>query len=102
MSIKDGGQAFPRPIGNNGASDYQDREVSNEQVGMSLRDYFAAQALIANIQRFPMVKEFDPNNVAPHMPTVSPDTGAEVRRGIARLSYDYADAMLAERQRGPE
>ena len=39
-----GGPAFPRPIGNNGASEFVNREVSCEAEGMSLRDYFAAHA----------------------------------------------------------
>lgn len=40
----DGGPAFPRPIGNNGAN--HGREVSTDFKGMTLRDYFAGQALI--------------------------------------------------------
>jgi hypothetical protein len=36
--------AFPRPIGNSGAPDYQDREVNTEQEGVTIREYFIAHA----------------------------------------------------------
>jgi hypothetical protein len=42
----DGGPAFPRPIGNNGRPHFEDSEISSEQEGMSLRDYFAGQAIV--------------------------------------------------------
>lgn len=40
-----GGPAFPRPISDNGQDHPADRVVSYAQDGMSLRDYFAGQAL---------------------------------------------------------
>ena len=47
--------------------------------GMTLRDYFAGQALIG----------------------VS-ESGTQDEDMVARLSYRYADAMLAEREKGKE
>ena len=44
--IHTGGPAFPRPIGNNGATHYEDREANSEEEGMTLLDYFAGQYLV--------------------------------------------------------
>jgi hypothetical protein len=81
MSVKDGGAAFPRPIGNNGAAHFEDREVSAEEVGMSLRDYFAAQALPG------FITQYAQGNPVPWC------------ENIAQWCYAYADAMLRERER---
>ena len=65
-------RAFPLPhIEQNGSFLYQD--------GMTLRDWFAGQALAA-------------------MPRLG-DTDADMR-GIAHDAYLLADSMLAERERG--
>ena len=71
---KDGGPAFPvaRGIAADGSS-YIDAHYS----GMSLRDYFAASALHRTMSR-----EDVP---APHL--------------AALRAYEYADAMLAERDK---
>jgi hypothetical protein len=66
MSTQDGGQAFPHA--------HEDYEF---QRGMTLRDYFAAQALNALIIT-------NPNERVEH---------------LAEGSYSQADAMLAERAR---
>ena len=47
MANNTGGPAFPRPIGNTG---HNEPSWSNEQDGMSLRAYFAGQALCGWIQ----------------------------------------------------
>lgn len=65
----DGGPAFPR-MGN---------EVTDKQDGMSLRDYFAGQALEGMHAR----DTYDAGQSMPHQ--------------RARLAYTDADAMLAER-----
>lgn len=67
--INDGGPAFPRSSGG-GA-------YGTAQSGMSLRDWFAGQALIGLLAS----------------PGVTP-TGATVR-----WAYEHADAMLAARQK---
>ena len=71
--MNDGGPAFPRtqstlPIGGD-----------KTQSGMSLRDYFAAQALTALISHNPC-----PDN-----------TGGF----LVELSYSFADGMLKEREK---
>lgn len=68
--MKDGGQAFPRTVDC----------ISNENKdfdldGMTLRDYFAGQALSGLVRG----KVLEPND-------------------YAFLSYEYADAMLKERE----
>ena len=54
------------------------------QVGMTLRDYFAGQVLIAIISKIPF-QEF-PEDWSPYEKT-------------AIGAYDYADAMLKERSK---
>lgn len=77
MSDKHGGPAFPRTgVGNAGHS----YDVP-PQDGMSLRDYFAGQALAGIIA----------------CPGAEPDDAS--REGCASLAYGFADAMLAEREK---
>lgn len=72
MSIKDnGGPAFPRPA----SIDPEFDARLPSQIGMTLRDYFAAKAM----QGFAA----DPDC----------DNGAQA----AKTAYEWADAMLAER-----
>lgn len=71
--------AFPRPIGNNGAPHYEDREISGEEIGMSLRDYFAAFAMAAFLDR------------------ASFGQGESSLQIDAARCYRIADAMLKER-----
>ena len=56
------------------------------QFGMSLRDYFAGQAVGA-------ILGLDMN----HAPGVVPKKGEDGNQAIARVAYSLADAMLAER-----
>jgi hypothetical protein len=76
----DGGPAFP-------ISDvyFPNGEIQFGMAGMSLRDYFAGQAL----QQF--VAERD-HNVWAH------ERSAEARHEIARAAYRIADAMIAARK----
>lgn len=83
----DGGPAFPQPIqafvkyrNHDGDDVYSsDGEYSN---GMSLRDYFAAQALVTVV--FFSAKALNQ--------TYTPEQ-------LAAWSYEQADAMLAEREK---
>jgi len=75
---RDGGAAFPRR-GSEGGGNFEHQE------GMSLRDYFAAQAL-------PAVIDFES----------AADSGGGARcmfsaATVAKGAYAIADAMLAER-----
>jgi hypothetical protein len=77
-AINDGGPAFPRPA-TKGSSGSIIRESQN---GMTLRDYFAGQALagqLALASSNPFNKYHQPEDVAPSC-------------------YRFADAMLAERE----
>jgi hypothetical protein len=82
---KTGGPAFPQPaIDNAGRMDYADQVGYG---GMTLRDYFAAQALIGLMAACAdkTVKEGKDAN--------------EVAAGVAIACYSLADAMLAERNK---
>ena len=83
--INDGGQAFPRP----GVHDQQFGSVEQGSYGMSLRDWFAGQALQAIVAKH-------------HFAVMKPPSG-KYDRDIARASADgaylYADAMLSARQK---
>jgi hypothetical protein len=70
----DGGPAFPRPVGGD-----MDRYWNGEQDGMSLRDWFAGQALAGLLAE----KCKDP-------------------REAAEQAYDYADEMLEARRPPPK
>jgi hypothetical protein len=96
MSARDGGPAFPRPHSWDespltGMHEGDRAEPHGEQSGMSLRDYFAGQAVDRCI------------NVAAQFVMEQPDfapwqtmLSEIVRRGVT-MAYHIADAMLAER-----
>lgn len=75
----DGGPAFPFP--------YTQETCSNAPIGMSLRDYFAAQALSG------WLASYGPER--PHPSSI--EVGCEA---VAHCSYALADAMIAVRQKG--
>ena len=82
----DGGQAFP------GSSLHSDaRNPGWIGGGMSLRDYFAAKALVGimcnEAEHTHAIEEADGYSNDPHYPWWF----------LARLSFEIADAMLAER-----
>ena len=45
MAKKNGGPAFPRPMGHNGLSHHEEHECSDDQAGMDIRTWLAGQAL---------------------------------------------------------
>ena len=79
----DGGQAFPRlkELVHHGTS--TKRYAADSIGGMTLRDYFAGQALIACAQMFLTIA------------TTHPDA----KGAVALWAYEIADAMLAEREK---
>lgn len=80
MSDKDGGQAFPVSLFPGPMGDLHAGEP-----GMTLRDWFAAQALVVVI-------------TVAVQPGVRPTHGGPVNeRDVAASAYLIADAMLAER-----
>ena len=82
--IKDGGPAFPRPASEgHHVQNGEDYKGYGEQAGMTLRDYFAGQAL-AGMLSAPMG-----------------EIGARARENAtvaAQWAYDHADAMIAARE----
>lgn len=75
-----GGPAFPQP------NMIDDGElIKTGDTGMTLRDYFAAKAMLGFITNDNLLRE-----AAHYLPE-----GSEY--SIARLAYDQADAMLRER-----
>ena len=71
--MKDGGPAFPI-VNDDGVRD----------TGMSLRDYFAAQAMNGVLER----ASYDDRQAGESLPQV-----------FARRCYELADAMLAEKEK---
>lgn len=79
MSEKDGGPAFPRPISETDKGTDYEAILSMDQSGMSIRDWFAGQALAGVLAR--------------------DDLAVGEIRGIVIGAYMVADAMLAEREK---
>lgn len=76
-TVKDGGPAFAKP----GRANSVGEKVEDAQIGMSLRDWFAGQALAglcANTHAWEEVSQSE----------------------FARRSYEHADAMLQARTEG--
>lgn len=99
--MNDGGPAFARP-----ASEYtrngtcpDGNDARDAQGGMSLRDWFAGQALAAIVSKTPL------SNWTPAGERVIENSGIdrteadsyEYKARTARGAYAYADAMLAAR-----
>lgn len=78
MTKNTGGPAFPMPEFSIGHAKYQSREA-----GMTLRDYFAAKAMQAEI--------------ANHPPSYWRSNGNYTF--LSRYAYRMADAMLKEREK---
>ncbi len=78
---RDGGGAFP-------LSDAR-------QPGMSLRDYFAGQVLIALVHKQPLL-----DREGEHGPKFDDAQLPIFRRDMAIVAYEYADAMIAARGGG--
>lgn len=81
-AMSDGGPAFPRQ---HAVADANDPAFKIGAIGMSLRDYFAAAALTG------LCASFD-----------GPCLDDAFVEGVARRSFDVADAMLAARERKEE
>lgn len=83
----DGGPAFPRPASEDtsGGTLCDGNSIMDAQRGMSLRDYFAGQALVGIMSD----------------PGMRPCNESEFGHMAMRL-YQVADAMLVERAKGGE
>lgn len=91
--VDDGGPAFPCPYMMQDAASGATQHVASEP-GMSLRDYFAGQALCGLLNK---------SQNTPCACTAPEDVAAEradVAERIAAACYRFADAMLAARKSG--
>ena len=85
--IKDGGPAFPRSI------IYANSDNPFEIVqGLSLRDYFAAKAMQAMIDKFNI-------HLSHYGNEQEEEEISHLYLLVATSAYNYANAMLAERER---
>lgn len=87
--MNDGGPAFPvysQPA--------PELSFQADSAGMSLRDYFAARALqaVAGAAAFNQVAE-------DMMKRAGINPARDTDKFIAMLAYDFADAMIAEREK---
>lgn len=82
----DGGPAFPRPKGHNGMTHFEEHETNDDQVGMSLRDYYAAAAL--------------PGVINAEVTFIAAEDGPAVPKfdagRVAHICFVIADAMVKE------
>ena len=90
----DGEAAFPRPYSVSGQRAALERGVL-EQNGMSLRDWFAGQALAATDWEKALAEQFKTPNV------FEASGGVDARfEALAARCYELADAMLTKREVG--
>ena len=78
MASHDGGPAFPLVV-------FSDSAAEMQSSGLSIRDYFAGQAMPAILANGELVV------------TLRQKYGARVTLHIAETAYEFADAMLAAR-----
>ena len=84
MKINNGGPAFPFAI---------ELDFSERTHGMTLRDYFAAKAMVGYLSNSQIFKRC--LDIAEH----DSDYGGDEDNVIARHCYCLADAMLKEKNR---
>lgn len=101
--MKDGGPAFPTRnefFPNGDGSLLNTAEYESRECGMSLRDYFAAQA-IAQAMQFQMlnIQSLIQTKVLSVKDAESEEIRSATNEGVATMAYCIADAMLAERSK---
>lgn len=85
----DGGPAFPKPIGWNGLASNDEHKCSPEAVGMSLRDWFAGQALQGLLSCPEAEGDEQPKEVT---------SGDDWFPYLSHRAYQFADSMLKARE----
>ncbi len=90
MTTNDGGPAFPRIESIENPQNYQIRQDVFCTDGMSLRDWFAGKAL-------PMCAAND--TIYNSIVEVAKSSNLDLVTCMAKMSYQLADAMLADRER---
>jgi hypothetical protein len=88
---KDGGPAFPRPAGHNGLKSAEEHSSNECQDGMALRDYFAAEAMNAELASSSF------GEAAQCLADEAEKGGRTIEAQIAFNAYTLADAMLKQR-----
>lgn len=87
--IDNGGPAFPQPdLSGYGIGPREGKDGYYQMSGMSLRDYFAGQALGAFIQ-----------SISAKTVIEALEAGQQGEEFLADCAYDMADAMLAVRSK---
>ena len=81
----DGGPAFPRAMSQFDGGTHMIGDPEFAQEGMTLRDYFAGQALAG---------------MCSELSSLTNAKQADVLRVVTGSAYEMADAMLAERDKG--
>jgi hypothetical protein len=84
--------AFSRPMGYNGLSHAEEHSANDDQVGMELRDYFAAKAMHAEVVTAGALPE--PRQA---LVDAAHEAGRTPIEQIAFNAYLLADTMLAQR-----
>jgi len=87
-TAKDGGPAFPLGVVTSGNTSHVVYPAEQEARGMSLRDYFAGQALMA-VHQFAFVSDSRTDRLLV--------SEADRMGSLARTAYAIADALIAER-----
>lgn len=89
MAIKDGGPAFPQPLMRTESGEVLTPDGWGYGTGLSLRDYFAGQALAGLLAN-------------PNVVVANPNCGWSLcnmdDRGLADTTYSLADVLLAQRE----
>ena len=82
----DGGAAFPRPVSIK--EDYEQWRIVESQTGMTLRDWYAGQFLSGFVS--------DQENLRIALGAANKDIET-MMKGISKISFDYAEFMLREK-----
>lgn len=96
MEDKHNEPAFPQPIASHGNGMYTSAEKFPSNAGMSLRDWFAGMAL----QGMLACSLYSPDKVLDSRVPAKWDGPDGWGAFLSGTAYKYADAMLAERQKG--
>lgn len=101
-TIDDGGPAFPTVMTEApGEAPVGTYVTTGDKPGMSLRDYFAAQAMVGIVNRdgwlWVAQKPSDPNEAVKWEMMVAEKKKMRME-DVAEAAYAYADAMLAARK----
>lgn len=97
MSEQDGGPAFPTVTSRDELTEDRYRTIHESEHGMSLRDYFAGQALAgltANEHFISYLRGWHKGNDIDGDPD---EVNIAGHKSMARQAYEAADAMLKER-----